>query len=55
MAKKPRSQRRKKGKGSDAEDDVAVSKADALSDTHTVDGSVGLSLFEDDYTFGGKY
>lgn len=55
MAKKPRSQRRKGGKTSDnGGEEASVSKADALSDTHTVDDSVGLSLFEDEYAFGGK-
>lgn len=56
MGKKPRSQRRKNGKGADAGtgDNGSVSnKMETLSDTHTVDDSVGLSLFEDDYMFDG--
>lgn len=57
MAKKPRSQRRKKGKASDGDggdDGASMSKMETLSDTYTVDDSVGMSLFEDDYMFGGK-
>ena len=58
MAKKPRSQRRggggKKGKSS-AEDDDANNKLETLSDSHTVDDSVGLSLLEDEYAFDGEF
>lgn len=57
MAKKPRSQRRKKGKGMGGDDDggddgVAAinnnNKMDALSDTHTVADFDSITTFESD-------
>ena len=60
MAKKPRSQRRKKGNDGDAgngDDSNLVNNSnnkDALSDTHTVDDNMSVMTFAEEFAFGGN-
>jgi hypothetical protein len=58
MAKKPRSQRRKKGNSlgdhdqEGAPSNLAVAEVDLLSDSFTVADSISSALLEEEYLFG---
>lgn len=50
MAKKPRSQRRSKGK-SDDDNNIRTDAKDTLSDSHTVDENMSVMTFAEDFAF----